>query len=174
MSRADETRGPSKRRTARSAANDAAPRLVLDTFLPYRLNVLAAVVSDSLSKVYAKRFGISVPEWRVLAALGERPELTGRDVGVSTRMHKTKVSRTMAALEARGLLTRRPGADDRREAYAALTEKGRAVYQELVPMALSFARDLQAVLSPEERAAFERSLAKVFARALHLAEAHVA
>lgn len=145
--------------------------LQLDAFLPYRLNVLATTVSLSLSKVYAERYGISIPEWRVLVTLGEKPELTARDIGLSTRMHKTKVSRAIAALEDRGLLARRPSQGDRREAYAKLTRQGRAMYRDLAPQALSFERDLLAVLSPAERAGLDRALAKLFARALHLCEA---
>lgn len=149
----------------------AAQRLDLDAFLPYRLNVLASAVSESLSRVYAERFDIAIPEWRVLAALGQTAEMTARNIGLSTRMHKTKVSRAIATLESKGLLQRRTGKDDRREAYAALTAKGRATYVALVPQALSFTRDLEAVLSPEERVILDRALAKLFARALHLAEA---
>lgn len=158
-------------RNPRAAGHGAAPELVLDGFLPYRLTVLAEAVSESLSRVYAGRQGISNPEWRVLATLGGVTEMTAKDIGASTRMHKTKVSRAIAGLEERGMLARRASEVDRREALATLTPKGRAVYQDLVPLALGFARDLEAVLSPAERVAFDRALAKLFARAMHLAEA---
>ncbi len=163
-------RSENKKASRRAASDDNGPHLDLEAFLPYRLNVLASAVSESLSSVYAERFGIAIPEWRVLAALGQTPEMTARDIGLSTRMHKTKVSRAMTSLEGRGLITRRAGAD-RREAYAALTDEGRATYRDLVPLAQSFARDLEAVLSPEERVSLDRALARLFARALHLAEA---
>ena len=163
-----------RRRQVRAAVDDAAARpadLRLEAFLPYRLNVLAATVSESLSKVYGRRYGIGIAEWRVLVTLGEAEQSTATDIGASTRMHKTKVSRAFASLEEKGLIARRTNAEDKREAYAALTQKGRAIYLELVPLALGFARDLEAVLEPQERAAFDRALSKLFARALHLSEA---
>jgi len=159
------------RPAAAKREDDKASGLDLTAFLPYRLNVLAASVSLSLSKVYAERFGIGVPEWRVLATLGQRGEMTARDIGAFTCMHKTKVSRAIAALEGKGLLSRRASKGDRREVIAALTDAGRATYRELAPMALSFARDLEAVLSPEERRILDRAVAKLQARAAHLNEA---
>src|SRR5687768_7146940 len=85
---------------------DHAP-LKLEQFLPYRLNVVASVVSQALSRLYAARYGIGVPEWRVLVTLGQYGMMTGKAVGAHSHMHKTKVSRAVALLEKRKLLTRR-------------------------------------------------------------------
>ena len=45
--------------------------LKLEEFLPYRLNVCASLVSHALSRIYAERYKIGVPEWRVLVTLGQ-------------------------------------------------------------------------------------------------------
>src|SRR5690606_8188553 len=100
-------------------------KLTLEEFLPYRLNVLAEIVSQSLAKLYERRFGIANPEWRVLATLGQYPRMTAKQVGAHSRMHKTKVSRAVAALEAKGLIERSANADDLRESFLALTAAGR-------------------------------------------------
>ena len=81
---------------------DAAP-LKLEEFLPYRLNVVASLVSQALSRVYADRYGIGVPEWRVLVTLGQFGMMTGKAIGAHSHMHKTKVSRAVALLEKRKL-----------------------------------------------------------------------
>jgi len=75
------------------------PALKLEAFLPYRLNVLASLVSQALSRVYAVRYGIGVPEWRVLVTLGEHKTMTAKAIGAHSHMHKTKVSRAVALLE---------------------------------------------------------------------------
>src|SRR4029077_20750238 len=49
-------------------AMDGAP-LKLEQFLPYQLNVVATLVSEALSRVYARRYRIGIPEWRVLVTL---------------------------------------------------------------------------------------------------------
>src|SRR3989304_7094263 len=76
---------------AQSADTDVA--LKLETFLPYRLNVCSNLVSQALSRVYAERYKIGVPEWRVLVTLGQFGLMTAKAIGTHSHMHKTKVSR---------------------------------------------------------------------------------
>ena len=148
--------------------SDAAP-LKLEEFLPYRLNVVASVVSQSLSRMYSDRYGIGVPEWRVLVTLGQYGLMTGKAIGTHSHMHKTKVSRAVALLEKRKLVTRRANRADLREAFLALTPAGRAMYDDLAPIALDFASRLSEVIAPADRAAFERAVAQLTERAAMLA-----
>ena len=147
---------------------DAAP-LKLEEFLPYRLNVVASLVSQALSRVYAERYGIGVPEWRVLVTLGQFGMMTGKAIGAHSHMHKTKVSRAVALLEKRKLLTRRANRADLREAFLALTPAGRAMYDDLAPIALDFANRLAEVIDPADRVAFERAIDKLTERSARLA-----
>jgi DNA-binding MarR family transcriptional regulator len=145
------------------------PLLDLERFLPYRLNVVAESVSRALSRLYAERYGIGIPEWRVIATIGQYGRMAARDVGVHSRMHKTKVSRAVAALEEKGLASREPNEDDMREAFLTLTGRGRRVYQDLAPRALAFERALDAALGARERDHLDALLRKVEARAQALA-----
>ena len=150
-----------------AGGSDAAP-LKLEKFLPYRLNVVASVVSQALSRIYADRYGIGVPEWRVLVTLGQYGMMTGKAIGAHSHMHKTKVSRAVAQLEKRKLVARRANRDDMREQPLALTPAGRAIYQDLVPVASAFARRLTEAVDPADRAAFDRALARLTERARKL------
>jgi DNA-binding MarR family transcriptional regulator len=82
-----------------------------------------------LSRVYARRYRIGVPEWRVLVTLGQYGVMTGKAIGAHTHMHKTKVSRAVAFLEKRKLLIRRANRADMRESFLSLTAPGRAMYR---------------------------------------------
>ena len=132
-------------------------RLKLDEFLPHRLNVLSSLVSQALTTVYG-RYGIGIPEWRVLVTLGENGTMTGKAVGAHTHMHKTKVSRAVAQLEQRKLVSRRTNRADMRESFLSLTAAGRAIYEEVAPRALEFTQRLAEVISPADRAAFDRAV----------------
>lgn len=143
--------------------------LKLEDFLPYRLNVVAALSSQALSETYAPRYGISVPEWRVLVTLGQYGEMTGKAVGAHSHMHKTKVSRAVALLQERKLVARKTNRQDLREALLSLTPTGRRIYQDLVPAALNFSRALLESLDPAERAVFDRALQKLTERSRALA-----
>ena len=148
-----------------------APRgtpLRLDDFLPYRLNVVANLTSQALSRVYAARSGIGVPEWRVLVTLGEHGTMTAKAIGAHSHMHKTKVSRAVAHLEGRKLLARRANRDDMRETLLSLTPAGQAIYQDLVPVAAAFAKSLLEAIDPADRAAFDRALGRLIERAARL------
>ena len=84
--------------TAVEAEAAEEPLLRLEDFLPHRLNVLSSLVSQALTRVYG-RYGIGIPEWRVLVSLGQFGVMTGKEIGSRTHMHKTKVSRAVAQLE---------------------------------------------------------------------------
>jgi DNA-binding MarR family transcriptional regulator len=147
---------------------DQAP-LKLEQFLPYQLNVVSSLVSQALTRVYARRHGIGVPEWRVVVTLGQHEVMTAKAIGAHTHMHKTKVSRAVALLEKRRLVARRANRDDMREAFLSLTAAGRAMYEDVAPHALEFARRLTDILSPSDREAFDRAIKQLTARSAELA-----
>ena len=152
---------------AQPGSADAA--LKLEEFLPYRLNVCANLVSNSLSAIYADRYKIGVPEWRVLVTLGQFGLMTAKAIGIHSHMHKTKVSRAVAMLERRKFVVRRANRDDLREAFLSLTPAGRDIYSDLAPSALEFARRLMESVDPADRAALGRALTKLTERSAQIA-----
>lgn len=142
--------------------------LELEGFLPYRLNVLAETVSQSLAGVYRRRYAISVPEWRILATLGQFGAMTAKDIGQHSRMHKTKVSRAAAALEERSMILRTANARDMRESFLELTRDGRDIYLSLVPEARRFVDTLLAPLAEDEKAMLDRLLTRLTSQAERL------
>ena len=143
--------------------------VVLERFLPYRLNVLASLTSQALAQIYAERFGLTIPGWRVLATLGQYGFRTARDIAAHGVMHKSTVSRATSQLEARGLVRRRPNREDRREELLELTEAGQEVYQAVVPEALAFEARLMSVLTPAEQGILMATIDKLDRHARRLA-----
>jgi DNA-binding MarR family transcriptional regulator len=139
--------------------------LELEKFLPYRLSVLAQLVSESLHDLYARPFGLTVTQWRVMAALGRFAPLTASDVGQRIVMDKVAVSRAVAGLMARGLVERATDRRDRRRASLRLSARGRAMHARIVPLALGYEARLCAALSAEERRSFDALSDRLFAHA---------
>jgi DNA-binding MarR family transcriptional regulator len=139
----------------------ASHRIDLERFVPFRLNRLAAEVSRALARVYGERFGIDIPEWRIIATLGDRGRTRAQDIALSTRMHKSMVSRAVARLMELGWVARTAGAKDRREAPLALTAAGQEVYEQLVPIVLDYQDRLLGSLTESERRTLERLLDKL-------------
>jgi DNA-binding MarR family transcriptional regulator len=139
-------------------ATTPTPVLQLGDFVPFRLNRLAAEVSEHLAGIYRERFGLDVPEWRVMATVGPEKGCTAQYIAGSTRMHKTRVSRAIAHLEQKGLMTRVTSPEDRREMELRLTKAGQRLYAELVPLALEREKTLLACLTKEQLRAFTTGL----------------
>ncbi len=143
-------------------------RLDLDHFLPYKLSVLSNRVSDAIARHYSDRFGLSIPEWRVMAALGQTPGLSARDVAVRTAMDKVQVSRAVASLVESRRLQKLTDEDDARVSRLSLSMRGRAIYDEIVPLALHLEEVFLAALTLEERKTLNKLMAKLTDRIGHL------
>jgi DNA-binding MarR family transcriptional regulator len=141
------------------------PALDLFHFVPFRLNRLAAEVSAALSVEYQERYGLDIPEWRVLATLGFRDgACAAQYICHCTRTHKSTISRAVTALLQRKIIERVANEDDRREFALQLTRKGRALYEELVPRLLRKEQEILSCLSARERKDFAVLLGKIEGR----------
>jgi DNA-binding MarR family transcriptional regulator len=137
-------------------------RLDLFKFVPFRLNRLAAEVSNALSVEYQQRYGLDIPEWRVLATLGFRNDAcSAQYIAHCTRTHKSTISRAVTSLMQRKLVERVENADDRREFRLQMTAKGKTLYEELIPQLLRREQEILSCLSAQERKDFAALLGKI-------------
>ena len=143
-------------------ASQTGRRLDLFKFVPFRLNRLAAEVSAALSSEYQERYGLDIPEWRVLATLGFRNQAcSAQYIAHCTRTHKSTISRAVTALMTRQLVERVENKDDRREFTLRMTRKGKALYAKLIPRLLRKEREIMSCLNAKEQTDFARLLGKI-------------
>lgn len=135
------------------------PRLA--DFLPYLLSVTSNAVSGRISQEYRVRFGLKVPEWRVMAVLGDSGPMTQRQLTAFTLMDKVAVNRACKELEERGLASREPNAKDGRSHLLELTEAGREMHGEIMPLALEMERRLFSNFTEKEVETFRSLLERV-------------
>ena len=122
----------------------------LSDFLPYLLNQAAETVSAQFQPYYRDRYGMLRTEWRVLFHLGNRGNMTAKQICDIAVLHKTKVSRAVRALEEKGFLKRANAPQDRRAEILSLTRRGHEVYADLSSAAKSFETQLGSRLSKED------------------------
>ncbi|MEP7247066.1 MAG: MarR family transcriptional regulator [Gammaproteobacteria bacterium] len=146
--------------------------LELDRFLPYRLSVLSNTVSTAIAGAYSQRFGLTIPEWRVVAVLARSPGLSAAEVAQRTAMDKVAVSRAVGSLLKQRRIARQMARSDRRRSLLQLSAGGRRVYSEVVPFALAYERALIEPLSARERATLDRALRILLGRATEMGPAH--
>jgi DNA-binding MarR family transcriptional regulator len=130
--------------------------LRLADFTPYRIVALGRRLSEELGAAYRNE-GVTIPEWRVLAAIAQAPVIAARDVALVTPMDKMAVSRAVLSLEAKKLIERER-TDDRRVSSLRLTDEGEIVYQRVAAIALRYEEQLLERLSPPDRRAFLEGL----------------
>jgi DNA-binding MarR family transcriptional regulator len=137
-------------------------KLDLFKFVPFRLNRLGAEVSAALSSEYRERYGLDIPEWRVIATLGFRNEAcSAQYIAQCTRTHKSTISRAVTSLMERQLVERVENEDDRREFRLRMTPRGTALYEELIPRLLRREQEILSCLSTQERKDFAKLLGKI-------------
>ena len=141
-----------------SSAQPKHRQLKLENFLPYRLSVLSNRTSNAIAREYSERFDMTIPEWRVMAVLGRFSGLSANQVAQRTAMDKVAVSRAVAKLLDSGRLLRAFDDDDRRRSVLRLSETGYAIYDQIVPLALGFERQLLGDMDATERTLLFRLL----------------
>ncbi len=146
---------------AKHGSATASPHLALEHFLPYRLSILSNTVSNAIARDYQEKFGLTVPEWRVMAVLGRFGPATATGIGARTAMDKVTVSRATNRLIERGQVLRSTDTDDRRRAILELTQKGQNIHDRIVPVALAHERGLLEALNKKEKETLDALLAKL-------------
>lgn len=131
----------------------------LSAFLPYQLAVASSRISREFSERYKAEFGLTIPEWRVLAHLAQSDAVSVREIHERVDMDKSKVSRAAARLESQGMIEKRENQGDRRLLDMRLTPKGRDLIARIMPIADTYQAEIIAQLgthSPEFRAGLQK------------------
>jgi len=139
--------------------------LILEEFLPYRLAILSHTVSTSIARAYDQRFGLTIPEWRVIAILGRFPGLSAVEVAKRTMLDKVAVSRAVTKLIKCGRIDRQFADADRRRSILNLSEDGRKVHDEVAPLALGIEDDLLHGLTEDQIGTLNEVIERLLARA---------
>lgn len=142
--------------------------LILEDFLPYRLAITSHTVSTNIARIYEKRFGVSIPEWRVIAILGRFPGLSAVEVAERTLMDKVAVSRAVSKLIKNGRIDREFADADRRRSILNLSAQGQQVHNEIAPLALQFERELLQDISDDDYETFSTILEQLLDKARRL------
>ena len=139
--------------------------LNLEDFLPYRLAVLSHTVSTTIAKIYEAKFGVSIPEWRVIAILGRFPGLSAVEVADRTMLDKVAVSRAVTKLIKSGRIDREFADADRRRSILNLSEEGKKVHDEIAPLALDFETELLQGIDAQDFETFNVVLERLLGKA---------
>ncbi|MCW8090410.1 MarR family winged helix-turn-helix transcriptional regulator [Alteromonas sp. ASW11-130] len=142
--------------------------LKLERFLPYRLSILSNKVSSLVADIYKDKFAISITEWRIMAVLGEYPDISADEISAKTQIEKSILSRSVSKLLKRKLIERDMAEDDKRRSVIRLSTTGKSVYDEIVPLSYEYERALLKCFTKEEQAQFSALIDQLYEHASSL------
>lgn len=146
----------------RPAESETLPAdLKLDDYLPYRLSVASNAVSGLIARAYEDRFGLTIPQWRLICVLAEDGPMTQGAIVSRTVMDKVTVSRAAQGLTKRRLVERGEHHADGRSHLLSLTREGARLHSEIAPLALAYEAALISGLAPAEVALLKRLLSRL-------------
>src|ERR1700737_4085173 len=149
MSPHSPSRKPRRPKVPQTA--DAGPLLDLNRYVPAFVTFIANKLSNSATVLYQRNFGVNVTEWRIMSLLAIEPGIPASRICHVIGFDKGPVSRTLAALQKRGLVAIRTAPDDGRTHSITLTARGRAAHDKVIVAALERERRLLSCLNRDER-----------------------
>lgn len=139
--------------------------LPVEQFLTFRLHALHSALNRQASAILERASGLRLPEWRVIALLGTGATLNATRIGQISAIDKGLLSRILAGLKKRGLISIVTDANDRRSSLVVLTAKGRAVYDKTIPHMQARQRALMQALNKSEQIAVFPIIGKLLSAA---------
>jgi DNA-binding MarR family transcriptional regulator len=146
-----------------------APQSILD-LLNYQLHVLLSFSTAGITRICEQEFGITRHEWGYIGLLAAFGAMAPSELALRSGMDRSRTSKALMPLLAKGLVSRRSQPGDRRYAMVALSASGRRLYERLFPRALAVHHELLQALTPQEARLLARALGKLRPRAVALAE----
>ena len=141
----------------------------LDSYLPYLLNRAGTRIATSFSE-RIRPLGLTLPGWRVLAALHEKDGRRMGELSDTTSIEVSTLTRLVDSLERDGLVQRRRDRVDARAVALHVTAAGRRLTQRLLPLAERYETAALAGFSAREAAALKAALRRVYANMAGLDE----
>jgi DNA-binding MarR family transcriptional regulator len=126
--------------------------LPIDDSLFFRLVRLINLTARPFHASFARRYDISLNEWRTMVVLASHPGVSASEVAAYTGLDKMSVSRTVAALERHGRVIKDPDRSDKRRTLLALSDAGHELFEAIARSAKQREQQLFKPISAEERA----------------------
>jgi DNA-binding MarR family transcriptional regulator len=136
--------------------------LTVDHFLTTFMSQVVNALRRSITLPYAARFGLTVPEWRLLSLLAHSKRMPFAELVLQSTSDKALVSRTMRLLEKRGLVEiQAEGNTPRKRLICFITTEGDALHDKVIPLARRSQAEVIRVMTPEERRVVFQALTRV-------------
>ncbi|MBC6429308.1 MAG: MarR family transcriptional regulator [Cellvibrionales bacterium] len=146
----------------------------INAYLSFKISVLYRLMVRRTARFLHGHYGLTVAQWWALGQLAVRSPGTVSSIADDTQNDKAQVSRAVAILIQKGLVRKVTDAKDKRRSLLSLTERGAALYREVLPIRQKTQELLLAQLTAEEQEVTIRAIDKLTAMLLEQPEMAVA
>ncbi len=122
-----------------------------EVHISYQVTIVANLMAFGSRVQNVERFGVNFREWRLLSAIGRMGPQTARQIVDIIHQDKATISRAVKDLSDRELIVKLPNKKHKRSPLIWFSEKGKALYDKILPVATSQAEDLTQVLTRDEK-----------------------
>lgn len=133
----------------------------LDDYLPYLLNRAGARIAAAFTEV-VRGYGITLPMWRVLAALNEADGQRMGELAERTSIDGSTLSRVIDAMQRQGLVVRQRHDEDQRSVTVHRTPAGAELTGKIAPAALRYETAALAGFSGPQAKLLKRMLVQLY------------
>lgn len=151
---------------------DSTSKFDLHQYIPCQLATVSHAIMRSVASVLEDRFGISTPEWKVLAIIAEKPGLSAVTVAQLAEMDTVAVSRAVTKLLDRGLIDRELDSEDRRRSVLNLSAEGADLYEQVIPIAGELEARLLGDFTDDEKRVLEKVIRVLRSKSKDFADAY--
>lgn len=142
----------------------------LSDMLLYRLNRLRAVGGAIVLRFCEGQFGITRREWVIIALLIDEIETTSTDLAKKSQLSKSAISKALSSLQSKGLILKTVQPSNHRFSQIRLSDTGRSLYDEILPLVKRVNQDLMALLEQQQIFDLDAMLVKLESQAILMTE----
>lgn len=149
--------------------NETGDDLTVDNFITTLMSQTVNALRRVTTLPYARRFGLTVSEWRILALMAHARSIPFAELVVQSTSDKALVSRTLRLLEQRGLVSiEAEGPAPRKRLTCNITPAGEALQAQVIPVARKAQASMIRLMTPEERRVMYFALKRIHRQCLEL------
>ena len=137
----------------------------LDRSLFFKFIMLVNLTAKPFGRLYQRRYGITLTEWRVLLTAASHPGISAVEIADALGSEQMPISRAITGLEKHRRITRTSDPGDARRLSISLTTTGWSLYRLIAKTGRERERALLGALTDTERTELARLMEKLVTRA---------
>src|SRR5690606_33415904 len=116
----------------------------------YQLLLVSKMIDRETASALQREFSLSLPEWRILAFVCALGSNSASDIGNAAQIDRAEISRAVAKLEAKKMVTRKGEGNNRKRLIISPTAEGHDLFARVFERRGEYSRSILKDISQQE------------------------